>query len=200
MSFLEIKGLKKLVDEIAVGRVDLHHFKAGGFGAPGRLAEGFDDVVDLVDGQRLGNGDLTVAFVHQRPGIGRSGLHGRAQKALAAAVLDLDTGHGTGILDRVGQPAQTHNELIVADAQLIGCGFAVKAVDVGILHDDHTHLAPGQVFIIAHQPLGNGAVHMAQARCLRRFADAVFDHDISDLPRREQMRKLFMHQFHTPFL
>ena len=194
------KGGKEVGDEVAVGAMDLHYLKASVLGPFCGLSERLDNVMDLGDGQLFRNGSLTVALVHQRPGIGGSGLHGGAKEPLASAVLDLDAGDRPGILDAVSQPSQANDVFIVTDAQLVGCGLAVQPVHIGVLHDDHAYLALGQVLIVADQALRNRAIHVAQTRGLRGLADAVFDLYIADLAGGEKMGELIAHAGHSPLL
>ena len=179
--------------------MNFHHLEPGRFGAPRGLAKVLHELMNLGDGQLLRNGGLPVPLIHQRPRVGRGGFHGRPQKTLAAAMLNLDAGHAVVVFDGVRQPAQADHKLIVADAQLIGRGFAEFPVHIGILHDDHAHLALGQVFVAAHQTLRHSAVHVAQAGGLRRLADAVFDFHVADFAGAEQGWKLIAHDAYTPF-
>ena len=75
-------------DEVAVAGMDLHHVEPGRLGPLGRLAEGLDDLLDLVDGQghrdgAAGGGDL-------RPGDVGGGLGLLEDEPLPARMGDLD--------------------------------------------------------------------------------------------------------------
>lgn len=149
--------------------------------------------MNLIQREFLRNGRAPVALVHQRPGVGRGRFHGRAQEALAAAMLNLNAGHAAQVFEGVGQPAQAHDVFVVANAQLVGRRLAALAVHKGVFHDNHAHLAAGQVFIAAHQTRGNGSVHVTQAGGLGRFANAVFDDHIADFARAEKRGEVGVH-------
>ena len=109
----------------------------------------------------LRDGSLSISLIHKRPGVGGSGFHWQTEETLPAAVFNLDTGDTVIIFNGVRQPSQSYHVLIVTDAQLIGCRFAVFAVYIGILHNNHAHFPFGKVFIAPYQPGGDRAVHIA---------------------------------------
>ena len=64
-------GGEEVGQQISVGAVELHQLEACLFGAQRRVAEAFDDFVNLEDGQLLGNGPQSVIGIQFGPGDGR---------------------------------------------------------------------------------------------------------------------------------
>ena len=185
-------GGEEVRQQIAVCAVDLDEVEAGDLRAPGRVAEGVDYVLDLLDGQHVGHGLQAVLIPQLRPGDGARRAHGLcAQELLAAAVLDLDAGGGAALLDVFSQPGEAGDVLVLRDAEVAVRALGADVVHIGILDNDHARTAGGLVAVIAYEALGYGAVLVAHAGRLRRLHYAVLELQGAYAARRKDMRKQF---------
>ncbi len=189
-------GRQEVGDQVAVTGVDLHQVEAGLLGAPGCLAERFDDVPDLVDGH--GDGDRTAHCRDLRPGHVRRGLRLLEDEALPPGMRYLDAGPGSLRFDGVAKQRQSRQMVHPRYPQLARRSPAVEVVHPGVLHDDHGHTALRHLFVVAEQAFGDGAVGIGQAGVLRSLDDAVLERDITDAPGLEQSGERVSHQFILP--
>ncbi len=171
--------------------VDLHHVEAGRLRPLGRLAEGLDDLLDLVDGHRDRDGAAQRGDL--RPGDVGSGFGLLQDEALPAGVRDLDAGLGPVRLDRIGQQRQPRDVVHPGDAELAGRGLAGVVVHPGVLDDDHPGAALRHFLVVAEQAVGYRAVRIGKPGVLRSLDDPVLETDVPDPAGLEQARKTGSH-------
>ena len=190
-------GGEEVCQQVSVGAVDLHQFKARHLGPEGRVAEGVDDVLDLLDGQHMGHRLDAVLIPQLGPGNGGGRADGLgAQELLPAAVLDLDGRDGALLPDVLRQPGEAGDVLVAGDAQVAVGGLGADVVHIGVLHNDHAGAAGRLLPVVPDQPLGDRAVHIAHSGGLRCFHHTVLQFERPDLSRGEQVRKhLACHSF-----
>ena len=121
---------EKLVQQVAVGRVDLDHAEAGRQGAAARGLEGGDDAVDpgLVERHRdrvaFGERDRAGPDDRPAPFLGRlqagATLPRHVAARLAAGVGELDAGDGPLAVHEPGDPRQRLDVAVVPDPQVAG--------------------------------------------------------------------------------
>ena len=175
-------GGEEVGQQVAVRAMNFDDFKAGGFGAAGGVAKGMYDILDFLDGQHMRHGLHAILIPQLGPGQGGSGADGLgAQELLAAAVLNLDGGHGAVFTDALGQPGQAGNVLVAGNAQVAVRAFGADFIHIGVFHNDRARAALGLVGVVADGALGHSAVLVVHARRLRSLEDAVFQRHIADL-------------------
>ena len=137
---------EELVNQVAVGGVDLDEVKAGGEGAMRGLGEGVDDGVDsgLIEGLRYcvagGEGDgagrdgLPAAFLGRWSS--RSPANGRRHAGFAAGVGELDSGTHALRVDEASDALQVGNVRVFPDAQVGGRDAAFRDDGGGLKHDE----------------------------------------------------------------
>ena len=160
------QGGAELVDEVAVGAVDLDDVVAGLDGAPRGRREGLHDptdpgLVQLAGNRMLGEGDR--AGGQQLPalqGAAARALHLGAPRRgprLASAVPDLDTRQSLAGVNRLHQAALAGDLLIRPQPQVVG-GQAPLRGDRRGLHDDRAETAHRAAGVVNHVPVGDDAV------------------------------------------
>jgi len=161
------QGREELVDEVAVGPVELDDVVARRRGAARGVGEGPHDGVGLLLGERARDGVAGVgdgAGRHQVPALdgGGAGPRGgvgapRGSARLAAAVAELDAGQGAGGVDRLDNAAVAGDLGVVPQAQ-VGGGQAAVGGDGGGLHDHSAEAAHGAGGVVVDVPVGGDAV------------------------------------------
>jgi hypothetical protein len=101
---------EELVDEVAVGGVDLDTVEAGVDHDPCGLREARDEVDDLLAGQRTGLGERRPHV--DRDGAGGYGQLGQSGEGLATGMVDLHQ-RGGALAPRGGRPASQGLEVAV---------------------------------------------------------------------------------------
>ncbi len=186
---------KKLVQQIAVGVVNLDQPKAGRQRPTrGRLERG-DDLVDAcfvqcrrhgvahIEGHRAGADDRPAAG-GGRPQAG-SASPGQIATGLPARVGQLNAGHRSLRFDEAGDPRQRLDMLVAPDAQITGRDPAVGRDSRGF-DDDQRHAAGGpaaqmdQVPVVGQSILGDVLTH-------RRHHDPIAQRHAADRERTEQI-------------
>ena len=161
------QGREELVDEVAVGPVELDDVVARRRGAARGVGEGGRRRGDLLPGERPRRGVAGVgdgAGRHQVPaldggGAGPGGVVGapRGSARLAAAVAELDAGQGAGGVNRLDDAAVAGDLGVVPQAQ-VGGGQAAVGGHRGGLHDHGAEAAGGAGGVVQDVPVGGDAV------------------------------------------
>ncbi len=188
-------GGEEVGQQVAVGSVNLHQLKTGLLGPQGGIAEGVDNVLNLLDGEDMGHRLDPVLVPQLGPGEGGGGADGLgAQELLAAAVLNLDGGNRAHFPDVLRQPGQAGDVLVAGDAQMAVGGFGADVVHIGVLHHDAAGAAGGLVPVVPHQTLGDGAVHIAHAGGLGGLEDTVLQGQGANFAGGKQMGEHLGHR------
>ena len=161
------QGREELVDEVAVGPVQLDDVVAGLYRPARGRGEGGRRRADLVLGERARLGVLRVgdgAGCHQVPaldgGRARSRVAAGAPRGsarLAAAVTELDAGDGAGGVDRLHDAAVPGDLRVVPQPQVEGGQATVGGHRRG-LRDHGAETACGARGVVQDVPVGDDAV------------------------------------------
>ena len=156
---------EELVNEVAVGAVDLQHLEAGLVGPAGGRRPHLYKLFDLAEGQRTGRRIAGVVFrarCDQLPGVPIVYLRGGGQRVptfprpeppgLPSAVAELDAGHGTMLLHEAGKPGKVRDEIVMPKPKITD-GSASPAVHLGALDEDEPGTAHGETAHIHQMPI-----------------------------------------------
>jgi hypothetical protein len=188
-----------MVDQIAVGGVNLEHVEAGAVGARRSLAPLGHQIAHLVMRQRAWH----RRFLGVGHGAGRNQLPsfpvedfrlvttewlaafpGARQPRLSAGVTELDAGNCAMRLDEGCAPRQRRNERIVPKPGISDRAAAV-ARHFGRFHDDEPGASLRVFAGVDEMPVGRKALHR-RILMHRRHDDAVLEADAPDFQRRKQ--------------
>ena len=172
-----VKGRRQeLVDQIAVGAVDLDRVEPGFLGAAGSLPKGFHQVLDLGDCQGMGH------HAHTCIGDGRGG-DDKAARVLGlgadTAVVELERNLGPMLVYGRGQPPKAGDLVVIVDADL-GRHAPPARIDRGVLDDDQADAALGAPPVVGDQLVCHFMLGRPVAGVHRRDDNAVADRHAVD--------------------
>ena len=183
--------LQELVDQVAVGRVDLHAVEAGAPGVLGALAVGGDDAGQLVQGQRTRR-HVGALRAHQADLAGRRDRAGRDRKPAlekdrvgdAADMPELRDDAPAGGMHRLGHAAPALDLRLAPQPRRVGIAHALRR-DRGRFAQDQAEA--GALRIVArHQRIGHPVGADRTGPRQRRHHDAVGQMQITELQRGEK--------------
>ena len=138
-------------------------------------------------GHRLGHDDCEGGLEHRMRNGGRRdrSLAADILAGMAAAVAELNRGHGAAGVNLADQAIEARQEAVVIDAEL------APTMSAGLfgrrhLDRDEAGAAPRARHVIGDGVVGDEAGFVRQARRHRRHDDAILDRDRADPGRREQ--------------
>ena len=149
----------KLVDEVAVGAMDLHAIKACGLGADGSVHEALLQCMDFVNCQRMGSLP-NRGILDSR---GRHALYARhATRRLTPGMIELHDNLRASIVDALGKRTICLHLFVVPQPAetLESTGFRAHAE---VLRDDGTKATTRLALVIGHELLGRHTILAAIA-------------------------------------
>ena len=174
-------------DQVPVRTVELDKVEPREHRAPRCVTELRDRRLDLLARQLLG--DEPDRLVHRGPRNGRRRLDGwNPEEALATAVLELETRTRALVPDRLREPREARDELIVREEQLAVEGLPDRRVDMCGGDDHECRSSLRQPPVVPDRALRDGAVAVAVPEALRRLDDTVFELQGADPPGLEEVR------------
>ena len=191
---------EELVEQIAVGGVDLDEVEAGGGGAMGGGDEVGDDLVEagavegggkavgFVEGDGGGCEGLPAAF----GGRDEAGLFpGGGHAGLAAGVGELGAGEGAVVVEKVGDALEAGDVVVGVDAEVVR-GDAAFGADGAGLGEDEGGAADGAAAEMDEVPVVGEAVD-GGVLAHGGDGDAVGKREAAQFERREEMVRRLSH-------
>ena len=174
---------QKLVDEIAMPRMDLDCVKAGRFCPQRSFSVLCRDPQNFFPAQRLG----VRAVCQRQRGRGNRRRADARRNRRAARVVDLHGGAAAIAVHFLVERVQRRHEAVLIEPELRRAVCALRVVHTDILHDDQAHAARcPQAVILDMLP-----AHLAAAFCIiaahRRHDDAVFQLHGANAKRGKKM-------------
>ncbi len=182
--------LQELIQQIAIGAVQLDAIEAGGLGVFSPLAEGLDDAGDLLDPERARGDERLFGPEQADPSLSRDGAgrHGKlaVQEHRIGDPSDMPDLHEDAAargVDRTGDLFPAFHLRLRPDAGYARIADALRR-DRHAFGDDHTGRRPLRI-VFGHQRIGDLARAGAQPR-QRRHQDTVRQGQVADDDRVEK--------------
>ena len=162
--------------------------KTGALTALGRIAEGLHELVNLLDGQ-LARHTATV-LVPRLPHNARrrDEIVACHEGGVEAGMHDLQAGHRTVVLQRLGQDGHRADVGIAGDGQ----AHMMELGHTGVIHIHDARATVGCLGIGLHRGPAGRTIGIAQLGAHGLSHDAVLDLEAGDIAAFEQLREMLV--------